>query len=227
MPPVSKRRPRTRLAARRRKRYGRNVRPQRSIRNIPYAITRVLTTTFRVNLDPAAGSAITTNVIALNGAYDPTLALGAVQPLYFDQYNTMYQQYTVLGWNLQVDAVSTDNTNPVIIGVTPMTTSTALTVPEHYLEAKGTTHKIMTQDIDKVVVYNRGSVKKWLRPNGGSLINDTTYSGSPTTNPTTVLFGHIWAAAVAYTGTDPSTVNTIIKLQQVIRFFNPVVPARS
>lgn len=218
---------RTSTRTRRRRRTGRLVRPYRSVANIPQAITRRLTTTFRANIDPAAASAITASIFALNGAYDPTLALGGVQPLFFDQYNAMYQQYVVLGWDVLIECVSGDNTNPVIVGFTPMTTSTALTTPEHYIESKGTTHKVMTQDIDKIVIRNRGSIKKWLRPNGGSLINDATYCGSPSTNPTTVLFGHLWVAALSYTGTDPSAAQFVIRLSQVIRFFNPVTPARS
>lgn len=128
---------------------------------------------------------------------------------------------------MTIDCASGDDTNSTIIGFTPMTTSTALNDPAYYLECKGTTHRIMTKDVDKVSFANKGSIKKWLRPNGGPLLNDVTYCGSPTSNPTTVLFGHLWAAALAGAATDPASVTYVIRLEQIVKFFNPITPPRS
>lgn len=218
---------RTRTRRRGKRRYGRIVRPRRAPLNIPQSCIRRLSTVMRTEINPAASSAPTVQIYNLNGCYDPTGAVSSQQPLYFDQYSALYQQYCVVGYKIIIDAVSSDDTNAVVLGFTPMTTSTALNDPAYYMEQKGTTHRTMTKDIDKVVLTNKGSIKKWLRPNGGPLLNDTTYCGSPTTNPTTVLFGHLWAAALAGAATDPSTVTFVIKIEQIVKFFNPITPARS
>lgn len=212
---------------RRRNKRRRIVRFRRAPLNTPNSITRRIVHTFRANIDAGVGSAIGSQVFALNGCYDPTLALAAGQPLYFDQYMTLYQQYCVLGFKVLVECCCTDNTNPIVIGFTPMTTSTPFTVPEHYIEAKGTTHRIMTPDVDKIAFANKGSVRKWLLPRGGKLTTNDTYCGTSSANPTTVLFGHLWAAALTYTGVDPSAVPYIIRIEQIVKFFNPITPARS
>lgn len=220
-------RSRQNLRSKKSRRGNRRTMRYRSILNTPFQLVRRLQTVFRCDINPAASSAVTALTFALNGATDPTLATSAQKPLFFNQYMTLYQQYTVLGYKILVEAVSSDNTNPIVLGFTPKTDSTTLTDPSYYIENKGTVHRMVTQDIDKVVFGAKGSIKKWLRPSGGTLTNDVTYSGTASANPTTILYGHLWAAAVNGASTDPSTVNLIVRIEQVVRFFNPITPARS
>lgn len=211
-----------------RRRRRRFVKVRKAPINTPNAIIRRLSTTMRAQIDAAAGSAITAQVFSLNSAYDPTAAISAQQPLFFDQHMTIYQQYCVLGYKIKLQICSTDNTNPIVIGFTPMTTSTALTDPGHYIECKGTSYKIMTPDIDKVWLTNKGSVRKWLLPRGGGKLwmNDT-YCGTASASPVTNLYGHLWISALASSGVDPATAHYIIKVEQIVKFFNPINPARS
>lgn len=193
----------------------------------PYSITRKLCTTMRSDINPAASSAITAQVFGLNAAYDPTLSVSGQQPLGFDQHMALYQNYCVVGYKIRVDVCSSDNTYPIVFGFTPMTTSTALTDPSHYIETKGTVHRIMTPDVDKLILSNKGGIKRWLMPQGGKMLTNDSYWGNASGNPTSLLYGHLWASSLAGAGVDPSIVTYIIKIEQIVKFFNPIVPARS
>lgn len=226
--PAMAKRSRTTTMTRKRRRFGRRRfkknYPSRTLQ--PYSIARWMTTATYLALNPAAG-AITVSTLVLNSGFDPLGSASATQqPLGFEQYEALYNRYCVIGWKIGLECCSTDNSNPVVVGFTPLPTITTLTSFQHYKELPSTVQRIITPDIDKVVFGMRGSVKRWLLPRGGKMLSDTDLSAVTTAYPTKILYGHLYAHAMDVTA-DPALVHCVIKLRQLVVFFDPKVPARS
>lgn len=162
----------------------------------------------------------------MNGAFDPCLALGSVQPLGFDQYCALYRRNCVVGWKVRIEWCTSDNTNPVCIGFTPKTDNNALTSYPHWKECKGTVSTILTPDIDKAQTSTRGDVKKWMTHPGAKILDNEDLVGSTEANPVSVLYGHVWAQAMDGAA-NPSSIRYVVTLEQIVVFFEQIVPARS
>jgi len=218
-------RTRTRTARRSRRRRPRKMfrRVARSVQ--PYSIVRKLKTCTTFSLDPAAG-AIATQLLCLNSAYDPTQAIGAGQPLGFDQYTSLYQRVAVLGWSVHLQIVSTDNTNPLVVGFCPLVSGSALTSYQHYRELPANKSVIVTPDIDKNILMARGKVKTYFMPKSGRMLSDDTVTHGIGGDPSRKLYGHIYAEDMNLSA-DPSTVRIVATITQIVCFYVPEVPARS
>lgn len=65
---------------------------------------------------PSAGATFT-NVYAANGTFDPDITSTGHQPMYRDQYATIYDQYVVIGAKITVGFVNTSTTIPCVVGI--------------------------------------------------------------------------------------------------------------
>lgn len=210
----------------RRKTYRRRV--PRPIIGIPnHRLVKLKTTVYK-SVDPGAaagGHAIYVDHLKLNSALDPTGSYGSGKPLYFDEYALMYNRYQVLGYTVSVQAVSTDNTNPIVVGFCPMPEVTGLASWMNYREVKGNIQKILTADTDRTWFKVKGGIRKQMLPAGGQLADAETLQASVTTDPERKLHGHIYVAPMDDT-TDVSAVKLIITITQLVKFFVPVIPIR-
>lgn len=221
--------PRTRRATLSRRRPGRGrrrvIKYRRSSLIQPNIITRKLKTVYNGSLNAGAG-AIVVDVVSLSNARDPTASLGSGQPLGFDQYHTLYRRNCVVGFKVKIEFCSTDNTNPLVVGFCPKTDSTALTSYPHYKECKGVVSTVLTPDVDKSTLTNKGSVKKWMLHRGAKILDNESLCGTHDVDPTSILYGHIFAQAMDGAA-DPATARYVLTIEQVVVFFEPLVPARS
>lgn len=211
-----------------RRRFRRRIFKRRRVaKGIPYTKVVELKTSFLGQHNPAAGT-IGVDTIALNGANDPTLAMGAGQPLYWDQWTAMYRRYCVIGWKIDFQVVTTDNTNPTVFGFCPLTTSTALANHLAYKEVAGNISAVCTPDIDKNYLSAKGSVEKYLlgAKRRGRMLSDDNLYALTSANPTNVLYGHIYTQAFDQSA-DPAVINYCATLKQIVVFFDPIVPGRS
>lgn len=193
---------------------------------MPYSIARKLKSVVQISIDPAIAPSIGVNTIKLSSAFDPTGAFGSGQPLGFDQYAALYNRYAVVGWSVKMEYVTTDNTAATVIGFCPVVSSTTLTQYEHYKELPGCVSRVVTPDTDRGVLFTRGSVRRYLLPRGAKMLADDTVTASVTADPTRMLHGHVFAAAMD-NAADIQPIKVIITLTQLVVFFTPVVPARS
>lgn len=219
--PAIRRPRRPKFGRRRRRRYGR-----RRTLVAPYSIVRRLPTSWYNSLNAGAG-ALTLDILKLNSIYDPTGTVSpSIQAMGMDQYEALYNKYCVVGYKLHIQAVSTDNTNPVTIGFTPTTSSATLTSQHRYMELPGTVFKVMTPDIDKITLTVKGSVKKHLLPRGGKLLTDDTFASLVNNDPSRTLYGHLWIQAQDNSA-DPSSIQYTAKMEQLVVFYDPKTPSRS
>lgn len=214
----------TRRGGRRRRRAFRRPRRIRTLQ--PFSIARWLNTSMYFYLDCGAGT-LTAQQLHLNSAFDPMGTLSATQqPLGFDQYASLYKRTCVIAWRLAFEAVSTDNTHPVVVGFTPTTQSSALTSFSHYRELPATVQRTVTPDLDKLFFSARGGIKKWLTPRGGKILSNEDLTATTSADPNQILYGHVYAQAMDGAA-DPAKIHFTVKLRQLVVFFDPVVPARS
>lgn len=208
-----------------RRRYRRR-RIGRALRSVqPYTLTRNLKSVAHFNVDAGAGT-IYVNTVNLNSAFDPTGVIGSGQPLGFDQYTALYQRCAVVKWSVKLEVCSTDNTNPIMIGFTPLVTSTGLSTYDHYKELPGTVSTILTPDVDKSKLFAKGGVKRYFLPPSARLMSDDTVTHGVGGNPSRILYGHIWVQSMDE-ASDPSNVRVIATIWQTVVFYVPEIPSRS
>lgn len=70
-----------------------------------------------VDLSSGAG-AVAGNTFAANGIFDPDITGGGHQPLYRDNFGTLYDQYVVIGSKIKVTFAAGTGTLPFIVGIT-------------------------------------------------------------------------------------------------------------
>lgn len=95
-------------------------------------ITKLRYVTY-INLSAAAGS-VAGNVFAANGIWDPDLSGVGHQPLYRDNYASIYDQYTVIGSKITCTYTSTNATLGAYIGITGDDDSTVTGTLETLME---------------------------------------------------------------------------------------------
>lgn len=191
----------------------------------PYTIVRTVKSVKEFAIDPDAGS-IYVQTIKLNSCYDPTGTIGSGKPLGFNEYAALYQRSAVIGWSAKLEFVSSDNTYPVVCGICPIADSTGLASFMHYKESKGNRSAIMTPDIDKITVFNRGGVKSWFLPKSANMLSDDTLTHGTAGDPSRILYGHIYAQAMDATS-NPGAARVVLTLTQKVVFYVPKTPARS
>lgn len=164
----------------------------------------------------------------MNSGLDP---LGDIstseQGLGFDQYEALYNNYCVVGWNVKIEFVTTENTVPMVVGFTPTTYSGGLTDYKRAKELPGTVSKIVTPDLDKITLLSSGKVKRWFMPNGGKLLSNENCTAAVSANPNSILYGYIWTQPLDMASDPAGVVQFCVTVEQVIVFFNPKAPSRS
>lgn len=189
-------------------------------------VRRLKTCSFR-NLDPGGAGNIVSATFFLNSAKDPLGTASATdQGLGYDQYESLYNKYCVIGWKVTFEVVSLDNSSPLLVGFTP---STDINAPGSYnqaLELPGTVWRTVTPDVDKVAFGTRGTVKKWLMPRGGKLLTELELNASVAASPARLLYGHFWTQPVDQ-ATDTAAVRFVYVLEQIVVFYDPKMPSRS
>lgn len=164
----------------------------------------------------------------MNSGLDPLGDISASeQGLGFDQYEALYNKYAVVGWNVKVEFVTTENTVPLVVGFTPTTYSGGLTDYKRAKELPGTVSRIVTPDLDKITLLTSGKVKRWFMPNGGKLLSNEDLTANVSANPASLLYGYIWTQPLDMTSDPTGSVHFCVTVEQVIVFFDPKAPSRS
>lgn len=83
----------------------------------------------------------------------------------------------------------------------------------------------MTPDVDKITLFAKGSVKKWLMPGGGKILTDDTLSALVDNNPSRMLYGHVWCSPLD--AADVAAVKMVLKIEQLVVFYDRKTPAAS
>lgn len=157
--------------------------------------------------------------------YDPYVAVGGHQPMFFDQYAAMYQRYTVMGIAYEVQACTDSSTNgPLIITVTPSGTGSAPTSISIARERAGTKESITSHGY-QARIKGYISVAKMLGVDKRKLLTDDQYSALVSANPSQMAY--LTLQAWNSSGTAAIAVYITMRLTYYCRFFDPTDPSQS
>lgn len=135
----------------------------------------------------STGTTVASIPYAANGLFDPMLALGTDQPMYFDECAALYGTYVVTSAFIVCDFLPVLGSQPSVCGIY-VTDPTAIAPPElkSTLELPGTKFALVGSNGNSVRVTQTWSSKSYA---GSAPRSDSELRGSPTTNPeTTPLF---------------------------------------
>lgn len=225
--------PRSYTATRRPVRRTRRRRPYRRgviRRPIPRALTaptKLVKMKAVQYVNHANTAALSNTDIQITSFDDPFGVTNAGQPLGYDQWKALYRKAYVIGAKV-VARVHNNGTSAVMVGITPMKPAqgtTALANYEYYMELPSTKARILSPDVDHMVLAHKVSPKWFLpvtkiRDNDDLLVNLVTE-----TPPSTLCYFHVWSQpldeAAAY------DVDLVLTAEYMILLVDPIVPARS
>lgn len=166
---------------------------------------------------------ISTIIYRLNGPFDPDVTFTGHQPLYWDQYAGIYQNYRVLGARIVVDFAPAQSTTagPWNIGIVGNISSSSLgTVPSLRQEMNDSVTDLITRDGGSRSLAMTYSPEISLgRPAG-----DDTVGALVTTLPTQQYFAHVWVNDISGAN---SVVYHRVDIEYTIEFFGLNIPTQS
>lgn len=178
----------------------------RSLRNYSSGFPKQLMITHRFTM-PIQLSWSTTSTGAgylsfgVNCLYDPYLAVGGNQPLYFDQLTAIYNHYTVLKSRMKVNVVS-NRTDAFVSGIyIDDDASPAYTDLNYLTQQPSAVFLTSHRDAEVVRLYKNWDAKTAFGPNP---TDNTTLQGDVSSNPTETQAFVVFARNVDITS--PTTV---------------------
>lgn len=175
----------------------------------------------RVPLDAGMGT-LATDTFTLNGMYDPYVAVGGHQPLYFDQLGALYNHYTVIGAKMTVDFCSeaTGATGTHIVGIEVTSSSAPTTAITDIYEQSTAKYGVLTNlnSTAKKRISRKVSIKKWL--GAKNLMDEDQLSGHAGANPNEQLYAHVFSGGISDTY-DPIRVYCIVMIDYLAVWHEP------
>jgi len=211
------------------RRFSRRLKLRRSIGLLAPAKKLVrLKSCFNVALGVADGS-LTPSYVCLNALSDSRQALGAEQPLGYDQYAALYQKYTVIGFKAYA-TFANHAVYSTVVGLHIATNNNGLTAYEHYRELPHTAMKVLTSDIDHTTLVLKGSTKKFfpIKLMSEDEANGTLDTGGSGVDPSSnySVWLHIFAQHIAKSA-EGTNLTVVVTIERIAVLWDRVTPARS
>lgn len=188
--------------------------------------TRVVLRYFEhgISVNPGAG----TNgvyVFAANGLFDPNITGVGHQPVGFDQYMAMYNEYVVVGSTIKVSYATGSSVNQVC-GISLLDFATTTTDPRVYVENGNTVWSTLgTANSGRDVLHltHEADISKFSTQD---IITEDGFSGTSGANPDDTHFYHVWVCA-ADAGSDPTITLLNVEIRYDVIFRDPSLNALS
>lgn len=171
------------------------------------------------SLNPPLGL-FTNDTWSLNGCYDPYVAAGGHQPMGFDQWMILYENYSVINCTYQVRVLSGSSGSDKLWGV--YLSKDVGGVPSVWttlIEQQGFIWRAIPFSVeykDQLDIKGSVNLKKWL----DSDWKDVDRIGTAAANPSSQVYIHVTLGPAFPTDDIPNTRFQIILDYDVI-FFNP------
>jgi len=172
-----------------------NLSKQRNIFGFP----DVLVTRLRysdVYILTSTANAAAKQIMRMNSLFDPDFSNVGHQPLWLDQYDPIYQRYTVLGSKMHVEFAWVPNTSstaqpstPIVVGLIGDNDSTSSATVSTLMETSTGTSCLLSQDQTKSLTLTYSPEINLGLDNG-----DDTVGAAVSGNPSQAWFGTIYAA---------------------------------
>lgn len=178
-----------------------------------------------ITIDPGAAS-ITNHVMRANSVFDPDQSGVGHQPLMYDEYSLLYEQYRVLSAKIKVTPIpdTVGNHIPCTYGVfrDPDTTLSYVSgnaIIEDKRNKGGWGFTGFNSFVGKLNSISRSTTfnaKRDMSPAAAG--NSIPIASNPSTQEFDYYF-QIWAASI--NGNDPGHVNFLVQIDYVVEFSDP------
>lgn len=173
-----------------------------------------------VAFSTAALGACSVKVFSCNSLYDPNVTGGGHQPMGFDQLITLFNRYTVVRANIEVEFVSSTGSNSQVVGICQLADASTVTNPQIYGENQPNKMRILPPNgsQSKVTLSVPFDASKWSSKT--DVKDNYELSGTVSTSPSDQAYWHIYTSdPVNFTGSLGSYVN--IKIVYDAVFWDP------
>lgn len=181
------------------------------------------------NLANLAGSGLYTQVFAINSLFDPDVtSLTGPQPLFFDQYSSMYRFYRVYGLALQIKMSVGSSTNSCfhpIICVVPSMDTTGYSNIQTAMAQRNAMWKTVVPAAGVVTMKKYYPVSSVLGVSKEAIRDEENYGAVIGTNPVNRGFIQIYVLNQDASATMSLTIET--RLRYYSKFYAPVQVAAS
>lgn len=183
----------------------------------------------RITTSNISAGALLTETFCINGMFDPEVALGGNQPLYFDQFMAMYRNYRVFACKVIVKLSCGSSTNNMFHGVAAMHPSSNSTPPYGSIQTayqqRQAVHKTLVPTAGAVTMKSYYKISNVLGLPKLEVGIDDNLSGDATVNPNIKAFSHVYIKN--NDGTNVLSVTYEVKLIFYAKFYNLVEVAAS
>lgn len=194
---------------------------RRATTNVPVGvpdskIVRLRYSTLQV-LDPTL-SAAAVRVFSANGAYDPDITGVGHQPLWFDQWMTMYNHYHCYQSTIKVTFASGTTTIAAnyVVGVHLSDTSSTDTTqdPPFYCEQQNTTWKVISNSYSQPqnTVVATADNAAFFRMSKANYLADDEFKGNNSANPNEGTYWHVFCTPLK-AGVNLEEVQMIVEIE--------------
>lgn len=197
--------------------YGQLPVPNRMIVKMRYADQNTI---------DATSSTASTYTYSLNGLFDPDVTLTGHQPMGFDQFSALYQQYKVIGAKVTVEACGapTTSTSEQYLGIQfhenlSYTPSNIAQIIERGRER----HTVLGSQFNKAKLVMYWSPKKWWGKRNSS---DFSTSGTISANPAEQCYVSVFVTR-AENGENPDAMTFVIHIDYIVEWFGPLQISQS
>lgn len=171
---------------------------------------------------------LSTRIWSLNNLYDPDVSGIGGQPLFFDQYTSMYRSYRVYG--VKVMAVfsfgsSTNNCYHPTVCMVPSTSSSSTSDINVAVSMKGASWTTVVPSQGKARFSKYYSIASYFGVSKKAVQGEDNFSALTGAAPANQLYFHMYAFNNDATNTFPMT--TELRLTYYVKFYSPVQVAAS
>lgn len=117
-----------------------------------------------------------------NSLFKPNHTATGHQPLYFDQFTTLYDHYVVVASKIKVVCVANSTlSGNISMIIDDDTTTTSSVTPEYFFEqSSGQRPKILGPSLEPIALNARWNARKTF---GGTVLSNTELQGTASTSP--------------------------------------------
>jgi len=182
-------------------------------------ITKVRYVT-HITLNPGAAGTAAHHIFKANGLFDPDITGVGHQPMTFDQYMAVYDNYTVIGSKIRATFINESDDYSYFVGGALKRETTTVANVEELIEQGQVKYRTVTEQPagkpNNVITLNY-SAKKFHKIK--SLLNESMLRGDDGHNPTEGAYYHIWAADSSTD--DPPIIKVLVQIDYIVAFINP------
>lgn len=174
----------------------------------------------------ATSTVASTYTYALNGLYDPDISGSGHQPMGFDQFASLYQNYKILGAKVTIEACGapTTTTSEQYMGL--QFHENAGYAPSNIvqiIERGREVHQVLGSQTNRIHKTMKWSAKKWY---GKNIYSGYTTAGTITANPSELAYVSVFVTR-AENGENPDPITYVITIDYIVEWFGPLQISQS